>query len=303
MSWKEILLYYKQSPYQRIAFFTEADGSMSLTLDDYWQFNTKVEHIYHECLFTLPGLLPESLTNILVLGGGDGLGVRELLKYPSVQNIDVVDLDPEIIRFAKENIHMKSLTKESLSNQKVAITTMDAKKWLEAPITKYYDLIIVDFPDPTSDLLWELYTVKLYKQISKRLKPRGVVAVQASTYNTKTFDLIFKRLDRVFPYILGYHTGASSVFCGFFICSFIPIKINRPIPENCRWLNTKLINQIMNLPLYATTQNSGLGATMSPEYLTQRLRQQTAILNNPLTVFGIGTLLAIPFIVRAFRND
>ena len=272
MAWNETLLFYKESPYQRIAFFTEADGSFSLTLDDYWQFNSNVEHIYHECLFTLPALLPKTLENVLVLGGGDGLGARELLKFKSVQSIDLVDLDPEIIKFAKTNVFMKNLNKDSFNDPKVNITVTDAKKWLEAPVTKKYDLIIVDFPDPTTDLLWDLYTVKLYKQMASRLTKNGVIAIQSSTYNTKTFELIYEKLDKVFPFLLGYHTGASRVFCGFFLASFRPIKLSRNIPKSCRWINPEIINQILALPIMQEDTKS-----------TSRLRQNSK-LTNPMQV-------------------
>lgn len=263
MAWKETLLYYKQSPYQRIAFFTEADGSFSLTLDDYWQFNSKVEHIYHECLFTLPGLFPKNLENILVLGGGDGLGAREILKFSTVKRIDVIDLDPEIIKFAKTNLWMKAMNENSFNNRKVNIETVDAKKWLEGPVNIKYDLVIIDFPDPTSDQLWELYTSKLYKRVASRLKPEGIVAIQASTYNTKAFEYIFTQLDKVFPYILGYHTGSPSVFCGFFLCSPLPIRKVRQIPNHCKWLNASLINQILGLPL-ANPDNLGRPKKVPP---------------------------------------
>lgn len=267
MAWREQkLLYYKQSPYQRIAFFTEADGSLSLTLDDYWQFNSRCEHIYHECLFTMPGLLPNKLEHVLILGGGDGLGVRELLKFDSVKSIDLVDLDPEMIKFAKTNIFMKNLNKNSMNNSKLNTITTDAKKWLAQPVTKKYDLIIVDFPDPTSDLLWTLYTKKIYTQIASRLSNRGVVAIQSSTYNTKTFELIYDKLDKVFPFILGYHTGASSVFCGFFLASFAPVKLSRPIPENCRWISPEVIDMILGLPLTKSNQKRKSRKVLDPGY-------------------------------------
>jgi len=249
MAFKERLLFYKESPYQKISFFTESDGSFSLTLDDFWQFNSNSEHIYHECLFTMPGLFPNKLENVLVLGGGDGLGVKELLKYKSVKRIDLVDLDLEIIKFAKTNTHMRNLNNNSFDNHKVNIIISDAKKWLNKKPTIKYDLIIIDFPDPNSDELWSLYTKKLYKQVNTRLRKYGVVAVQASTYNTKTFELIYERLDKVFPYILGYHTGTSSIFCGFFLCSLTPIKMSRNFPEKCKWINPKVVNQILALPI------------------------------------------------------
>lgn len=246
-----MLLFYKESPYQRIAFFTESDGTVSLTLDDFWQFNSGCEHIYHECLFTMPGIFPQTLTDVLVLGGGDGLGARELLKYPTVQSIDLVDLDPEIVKFAKENVLMRGLNQNSFHNSKVNLVVTDAKKWLEQAVTKKYDLIVVDFPDPTTDELWTLYTTKIYREIKNRLKPHGTVAIQSSTYNTRTFELIYEKLDKVFPYILGYHTGASSVFCGFFLCSTHPIKVVRPLPPGCKWINPKLINLLLGLPLFS----------------------------------------------------
>jgi predicted membrane-bound spermidine synthase len=325
MAWNETLLFYKESPFQRIAFFTEADGSLSLTLNDFWQFNSNVEHIYHECLFTMPGLFPEKLENVLVLGGGDGLGARELLKYKTVKNIDLVDLDPEIIKFAKTNTFMKNLNKDSFNHPKVNITVTDAKKWLEQPSKKKYDLVIVDFPDPTTDELWGLYTAKLYKNIAARLHEHGTVAIQSSTYNTKTFELIYERLDKVFPYLLGYHTGASRVFCGFFLASFKPIKIQRPIPKSCRWIHPDMVNQILALPLLKPeekhkqpvqgfkTKNPSdfvqgirrkinkdktLGDFFSTKVIASPEATKKSMLTNPIILGGLAVIIAAPLILK-----
>jgi spermidine synthase len=305
MAWREMLLFYKESPYQKIAFFTESDGSFSLTLDDFWQFNSNCEHIYHECLFTMPGLFPEKLENVLVLGGGDGLGVREVLKYQSVKQIDLIDLDPEIVKFAKTNIIMRNLNKNSFNHPKVNITITDAKQWLSQKPTKKYDLIIIDFPDPTSDELWSLYTKKLYKQVTARLEKHGVVAIQASTYNTKTFELIYNRLDKVFPYILGYHTGASSVFCGFFLCSLTPIKLSRDFPKKCKWINPKLVDQLLALPV--TKKRSNLGENKSDFFRTKEIIDPTlitggpaapSVLSNPIVIGGIILAAATPLLLK-----
>jgi spermidine synthase len=315
MAWNEQLLFYKESPFQRIAFFTESDGSFSLTLNDYWQFNSNVEHIYHECLFTMPGLFPPKLENVLVLGGGDGLGARELLKYKTVKSIDLVDLDPEIVKFAKTNVFMKNLNKDSFNDPKVKITITDATKWLAEPVTKKYDLIIVDFPDPTTDLLWGLYTVDLYKKMAARLSKNGNIAIQSSTYNTKTFELIYEKLDKVFPYLLGYHTGASRVFCGFFLASFTPIKISRPIPEKCRWINPEVINQILALPLLESNRrknpahsikrmSSGkrsqdLGDFFKTEVITKdNSTGSPSLLKNPIVLAGIAAIVVAPIAMK-----
>lgn len=249
MAWKKTLLYYKQSPYQRIAFFTEADGSYSMTLDDFWQFNSRNEHIYHECLFTLPAVMPKKLESVLILGGGDGLGVKRLLQFPTIKRIDLVDLDPEVIRFARSNFIMNGLNHSSLHDPRVHITVQDAKAWLAKAVHRTYDLIIVDFPDPTTELLWDLYTEKLYGRVRERLNEGGVVAIQGSTYNTKEYEVIFQTLDKIFSHIIGYHTDASSIFCGFFICSNQPIKMYRNIPSGSTWLTPKRVNRLLSLPV------------------------------------------------------
>jgi len=314
---KETLLYWKQSPYQKIAFFTEANGSYSLTLNDFWQFNSGVEHIYHECLFTMPALFPTKLENILILGGGDGLGARELLKYPTVKNIELVDLDPEIIKFAKDNIIMASLNKKSFHDDRVTITVTDAKEWLSKKPTKKYDLVIIDFPDPTSDDLWDLYTVELYKNVAKRMHSDSVVAIQSSTYNTRTFDLIYQRLDKVFPYIIGYHTGASSVFCGFFLSSLKPIKQNRNLPRDIKWIDPTLINRMLGLPIVNPLSGtrkksngfSGLGDPSSagpapskkffgPDVVLPPSRDVGSLVKNPWVIGGVGMALALPLVLR-----
>jgi len=245
----DTLIFYRQSPYQKISFFTEGDGSYSLTLDDYWQFNSRSEHIYHECLFALPALFPEKLKKVLILGGGDGLGVRELLRYKSIHKIDLVDLDPDMVNLAKLNPHMRKLNESSMTDPRVNITIADAKDWLSHPVSQKYDLIIVDFPDPTSKELWDLYTIKVYKQLVSRLEDGGVIAIQGSTYNTNSYRKIFDRLNKVFPFILGYHTATPSIFCGFFILSFFPVKIHRSIPNKCKYLTPNLANQLLGLPL------------------------------------------------------
>jgi len=317
MQQKELLLFWKQSPFQRIAFFTEGNGTFSLTLNDFWQFNSGVEHIYHECLFTMPALFPTKLENMLILGGGDGLGARELLKYPSAKSIDLVDLDPEIIKFAKEHVIMKSLNKGSFHDRRVNITVTDAKKWLANEPKKKYDLVIIDFPDPTSDDLWTLYTEELYKQVASRMHKGSVVAIQSSTYNTRTFDLIFQRLNKVFPFIIGYHTSASSVFCGFFLCSFQPIKQNRPMPKDLKWLTPELVNRTLGLPVInpsekgtrkkkvgpgsfgqtSETAGSAEKRFFGPDVAIPPSTNTGEMLKNPLVIGGVIAALALPLVL------
>jgi spermidine synthase len=255
MPWKESFLYYKQSPFQRIAFFTEKDGSFNLTLDDFLQFNSSHEHVYHESLFTLPAIFPHKLENVLVLGGGDGLGARELLKFHSIKSIELVDIDPDMIDFAKSNYFMTMLNKNSFNDPKVKVYVQDAKAWLQQPITQKYDLIIVDFPDPNTPVLWELFSSKVMQQIAARLNKHGVACLQSSTYNSRSYRKIFRTLEPIFPYILGFHSQSLINICGYFLVSFKPIKLSRSLPQGLQFLNPHRANNMLMLPVFKTKES------------------------------------------------
>ena len=142
----------------------------------------------------------------------------------------------------------------------------------------------------------------------------SVVAIQSSTYNTRTFDLIFQRLDKVFPNIIGYHTGASSIFCGFFLASFAPIKQRRPLPE-LKYLSPELINRMLGLPIIdlGGTRKKGrwrprLGDSneaasaaekkfFGPDVVVPESTGTGSMFKNPLIIVGAVVAFALPLIL------
>src|SRR5690606_19602626 len=111
-------------------------------------FSSADEYRYHEALVH-PGL--NAVTNpekVLVLGGGDGLAVREILRYPSVKDITLVDLDPEMTRIFSSHASLKKLNQESLLSQKVKVINADAFQWLKTNKSRF-DFVVIDFPDPS----------------------------------------------------------------------------------------------------------------------------------------------------------
>jgi spermidine synthase len=170
----------KTSAYQRIVL-TRAGQHFQLFLNGNLQFSSSDEYRYHEALVHPALSLVPGARRVLVLGGGDGLAVREILKYPSVAEIVLVDLDPEMTRLARENPLMRDLNQGSLSNPRVQVVNADAFVWLADAPPSRFDAAFVDFPDPHNFSLGKLYTRHFYARLRQRLDPDAVVAVQSTS--------------------------------------------------------------------------------------------------------------------------
>jgi spermidine synthase len=165
------IIYAKSSPYQRIVI-TRWKDDVRLFLNNHLQFSSRDEYRYHEALVH-PGL--QSLNGprrVLILGGGDGLAVREVLKYDSIQTITLVDLDPEMTRLFSRHEVLTRLNLDSLNSPKVKIINADAFLWLEEN-QEFFDFVAVDFPDPSNYSLGKLYTTAFYRQLYRCLSERG----------------------------------------------------------------------------------------------------------------------------------
>ena len=105
---------------------------------------------------------------VLILGGGDGLALREVLKYDAVKKIDLVDIDPRIIELGKDFSILRKLNKNSLNDPRVTVFTEDAFSFLNQYGPKY-DRVIIDFPDPHNEALSKLYSKEFYNIVRKRM--------------------------------------------------------------------------------------------------------------------------------------
>ncbi len=177
--YKGSVIYARTSSYQRIVVTREGENIL-LFLNGNLQFNSGDEYRYHEALIH-PGLQavrgPE---DVLVLGGGDGLAVREILKYPSVKSITLIDLDSEITNLFKNNETLGILNKKSLGSPKVKIINADAFVWMKEN-KKTFDFIVADFPDPSNFSLGKLYTSTFYRLLYKSLNEDGIAVVQSTS--------------------------------------------------------------------------------------------------------------------------
>lgn len=205
------VIFSKQTPYQKLVM-TKNKEDIRLFIDGNVQFSSIDEYRYHELLIHIPMSLAIHKQNILVLGGGDGLAAREILKYDDVQSVTVVDLDKEMTDLAKENKYFTKLNQNSFQNKKVKIYNEDAFKFLENA-RNFYDVIIVDLPDPNNSSLARLYSTEFYKILKKKLAKNGIMVTQATSpfFSPEAFWCIQKSLKKAdFKNIYPYHTYVPS---------------------------------------------------------------------------------------------
>ena len=204
------ILYAQSSRYQRIVV-TKWRNDVRLFLNGNLQFSSADEYRYHEALVhpalaTLP-----AARRVLVLGGGDGLAVREVLRYPQIESVTLVDLDPEMTRLFSTAPLLRAMNGDALASPKVTIVNADAFKWLEQT-TEYFDLVIADFPDPSNYSLGKLYTNAFYQLLERRLSARGIAVIQATSplYARRSFWCIVGTIEAAGLKATPYHALVPS---------------------------------------------------------------------------------------------
>jgi spermidine synthase len=228
------IIYAKSSPYQRIVV-TKGKTGYALFLNGNLQFNSFDEYRYHEALvhpaFAAYG---ENAKRVLVLGGGDGLALREILKYPSVEFIQLVDLDPEMTSISKHVPALGDLNKHSFDDPRVHLTNADAFVWLDSTQTEPFDIAIVDFPDPNNFALGKLYTTRFYNLLKSKLKPDSAVVVQTTSplVARKSFWCIIKTLETAGFTVKPYQTTVPSFgIWGYALAKLQPFDTPQKPPE------------------------------------------------------------------------
>ncbi|MBV9110240.1 MAG: polyamine aminopropyltransferase, partial [Gemmatimonadetes bacterium] len=242
------VIFSRDSRYQRIVL-TAFRNDLRLFLNGHLQFSSRDEYRYHEALVH-PGLaaLPGA-RRVLVLGGGDGLAVREILRYPNV-TVTLVDLDPEMTHLFRTNKVLVGLNRGSLNSPRVRVINGDAFVWLGST-RDMFDFVVVDFPDPSNYAVGKLYTTAFYRALQNHLSRDGLVVVQSTSpmFARTAYWSIERTLAasglRTWPYHLYVPSFGE---WGFVLAGHGDYRIPTSLPTGLRFLNLSALPPLFQFP-------------------------------------------------------
>jgi len=246
--YQDPVVYAEQSPYQRIVI-TQHGRDLRLFLNGSLQFSSQDEYRYHEPLVHIPMAMAKNHEQILLLGGGDGLAVRELLQYSAIEQITVVDLDPKMTELGLNHALLRDLNQQSMTHPKVKIINADAFEFIEKN-DQLYSVVIIDLPDPSNLDLGKLYSQEFYRLLSHRLSADGLVVSQSSSpyFAREAFWCINNTLNEVFKNTLPYHSYVPSFgLWGFNIAAKYPIQTPTTLStelKNQQYINNQRISSL-----------------------------------------------------------
>jgi len=243
------VIFARDTRYQRIVL-TKWKDDVRLFLSSHLQFSSRDEYRYHEALVH-PGLASiPGARRVLVLGGGDGLALREILKYPDVTSITLVDLDPEMTRLFSTHPYLSTLNQHSLTNPRVHVINADAFVWLDRNADSF-DFIVVDFPDPTNYSLGKLYTTAFYRLMAKHLSAQGLAVVQSTSplFARQSYWCIVGTLKQAGLKTYPYHLYVPSFGeWGFALAGQHEFEPPAALPGQLRYLSVSTIPPLFQFP-------------------------------------------------------
>jgi spermidine synthase len=247
------IIYAKSSAYQRIVV-TKGKTGHALFLNGNLQFNSFDEYRYHEALvhpaFAAFNGEPK---RVLVLGGGDGLALREILKYKTVEDVHLVDLDPMMTGLSKALPVLDELNHHAYDDPRVTVTNADAFVWLDNNELEPFDIAIVDFPDPNNFALGKLYTTRFYNLLKAKLKPDSTVVVQCTSplIARRSYWSIIKTLEAAGFTIKPFQTTVPSFgVWGYALAKLQPFETpaKPPAGVELKFLNEVSFSSMFNFP-------------------------------------------------------
>ena len=204
------IVYTTSSPYQRILVTKGASG-FQLFLNGNLQFSSSDEYRYHEALVHPAMLAANTPRRVLILGGGDGLALREVLRYPNIATVTLVDLDPKMTNLSKAFPPLAQLNRNAFRDPRVEVVNKDAMIWLEGE-RRMFDAVIIDFPDPSSFALGKLYTTRFYRLLRARLAPDAAISVQCTSplIARRSYWCIVRTMEAAGLHVVPYHAAVPS---------------------------------------------------------------------------------------------
>lgn len=196
-------LFREKSPYQTVEVFDTFEYGKMLTVDKMVMCSEKDERAYHEMIIHVPMVLQPEVKDVLVIGGGDGGSVREILRHPQVERVTMVEIDEAVVRASKEFLPSLSL---ALDHPKLDLIIGDGIDYVDQAAAESFDLIVVDSSDPVGPAEG-LFSPGFYRNVYRCLRPHGMMTAQSESprFNQKAFVELNHCLQDIFD--------PESVFC------------------------------------------------------------------------------------------
>jgi spermidine synthase len=253
-----------------------------LILDGEMQSAQLDEFIYHECLVQPAMVLHKKPEEVLILGGGEGATVREILRHPSVKRVTMVDIDGEVVEFCKE--YLGEWHQGTLAHRKTRLIIGDAREFV-LTTKDQFDLIISDLPTPIEGgPAYQLYTVEFYRKMIKTLRPGGLFIAQAgsgSLVQIHFHSVLFNTLRKVFKTVRPFYAFVPSfdVPWAFLLGS----QGADPLSLSAKAVDKRLGRMSRDLKFYDGVAHEGLFRI--PKYLRTHLNKEKQVINEKKPVF------------------
>jgi spermidine synthase len=245
----EPIIHSSSTQYQRVVL-TRSKYSLRLYLNGHLQFDSMDEYRYHEALVHVGLHRIKKRDNILILGGGDGMAAREVLKYPDVKTITLVDLDPGMTTLFTGSIPLQKINGGALTDPRVSVINDDAFVWLRNQ-KSLFDFIIIDFPDPTNFSLGKLYTTSFYREVERVLSPTGFAVIQSTSplMARQSFWCIETTVKSVGLSTEPYHAYVPSFGeWGFILASKGALVDTGELPAGLKYISKEVLPHLFHFP-------------------------------------------------------
>ncbi|HYO77184.1 MAG TPA: polyamine aminopropyltransferase, partial [Thermoanaerobaculia bacterium] len=243
------IVYAAHTRYQRIVV-TRSRSGFHLFLNGNLQFSSADEYRYHEALVHPAMTAARAPRRVAILGGGDGLALREVLKYRGVEHVTLVDLDPKMTDLSRVFTPLEELNGRAFRDPRVTVINDDAMLWVERERSRY-DAVIIDFPDPNSFALGKLYTTRFYRLLRARLAPGASVSVQCTSplYARQSYWCVIRTMEAAGFHVRPYQTTVPSFgVWGFALARHEPFAVPNRVVVPVRFLDDATLTAMFVFP-------------------------------------------------------
>ena len=251
---------YTRSTDRRHYVITSGQQAFALFVDDQLRFSTIDEQRYHEALVHPAMAAAREHSSVLVLGGGEGLIQREVLRYPDVERVAVVVVDSTVADLARKIGWLRKRTHDSMNSPRVHVIEQEPIVWI-GESREQFDVVIVNLPDPLGYVEAKNYTRYFYHRLRQRLRPAGVAAIQATSpfRSPQTFASIERTLRAAGLSAVPYRAPVPMLGdWGFLLAAKRPLDVPRRVPDGLTFLDAPGLARLFRLPADVRSREPGV---------------------------------------------